>query len=127
MDKIINYYDLKEDFKELILKQKNIKIKENIYLDKDNEWKWPDNLEENKNTSGTCYGTRSHIAILVNGDVIPCCLDSKANLKLGNIFEDDIEDILNSKLFKELNTGFKNNQLVSNLCKNCIYRMQKFK
>ena len=126
VDKIINHYNLDSSFKEKVLKEKNIKIKDNIYLDKDNEFIWPDNNQENKEEFGTCYGTRSHIAILVNGDVVPCCLDSKGILKLGNIFEDDMEDILNSKLFKTINEGFRNHKVVCNLCKNCNFK-DKFK
>lgn len=126
VDKIIKYYNLDSSFKEKVLKEKNIKIKDNIYLDKDNEFIWPDNNEENEEEIGTCYGTRSHIAILVNGDVVPCCLDSKGILKLGNIFEADMEDILNSNLFKTINEGFRNHKVVCNLCKNCNFR-KKFK
>lgn len=126
VDKIIKHYHLDDSFKEKVLHEKNIKIKDNIYLDKDNEFIWPDNMEESDENHGSCLGTRSHIAILSNGDVVPCCLDSKGILKLGNIFEEDMEDILNSKLFKEINTGFKNNKLTCNLCKNCSFRKKKF-
>jgi len=127
VDKIINHYNLDNSFLNKVINEKNIKIKDNIYLDKDNEFAWPDNIENNNNDFGTCLGTRSHIAILSNGDVIPCCLDSKGLLKLGNIFENDLEDILNSNLFKQINTGFQNNKLICNLCKNCSFRKLKFK
>lgn len=126
VDKIINYYQLDNSFKEKVLNEKNIKIKDNIYLDKDNEFIWPEKEDASNNDYGTCLGTRSHIAILSNGDVVPCCLDSKGILKLGNIIEDDLENILESDLFKEINNGFRNNKLVCNLCKNCNYRKQKF-
>ena len=126
VDKIINYYNLNDSFKERVLNEKNIKIKDNIYLDKDNEFTWPDNTNDNLVDKGSCLGTRSHIGILSNGDVVPCCLDSKGILKLGNIFESNLEEILNSNLFKEINTGFKNNKLVCNLCKNCSFRRLKF-
>ena len=126
VDKIKNHYNLDNSFYDRVLKEKNIKIKDNLYLDKDNEFTWPDNLEENSDEIGSCLGTRSHIAILVNGDVIPCCLDSKANLKLGNIFKSDLDDILNSPLFREINEGFKNHKIKHNLCRNCQFRKQKF-
>lgn len=123
VDKIIKYYNLDNSFLEKVINEKNIKIKNNIYLDRDNEFIWPDlNKQEINNNKGTCYGTRSHIAILVNGDVVPCCLDSKGILKLGNIFENDLDDILNNKLFIELNNGFKNHEIKCNLCKNCNFR-----
>ena len=127
VDKIINHYNLDKNFINKVINEKNIKIKDNIYLDKDNEFTWPSNIENNDNNLGTCLGTRSHIAILSNGDIVPCCLDSKGLLKLGNIFENDLEDILNSNLFKQINTGFQNNKLICNLCKNCNFRKLKFK
>lgn len=123
---ISNHYKLNEDFFKKVLITKNIKIKDNIYLDKDNEFIWPDNIEYSNLINGTCLGTRSHIAILVNGDVVPCCLDSKGLLKLGNIFVDDLDTILNSQLFKQINQGFRNNQVICNLCKNCNYRISKW-
>lgn len=126
VDKIIKHYNLDKNTQKKLVNDKNIKVKDNIYLDKDIEFIWPNSVNDNSNDNGTCLGTRSHIAILVNGDVVPCCLDSKGILKLGNIFEDDMLDILNSKLFKEINNGFKNNKLVCNLCKNCNFRKQKF-
>lgn len=126
VDKIIEFYNLDSNFKNKVLNEKNIKIKDNIYLDKDNEFTWPEDTKNNLIDKGSCLGTRSHIGILSNGDVVPCCLDSKGILKLGNIFESNLEDILNSNLFKEINTGFKNNKLVCNLCKNCSFRRLKF-
>ncbi len=127
VDKIINYYKLDNDFKEKVLYENNIKIKDNIYLDKDNKFIWPKNIKSSNLLNGTCLGTRNHIGILVDGTVIPCCLDSKGILNLGNIYQNNLDEIINSSLFKEINEGFKNNKLTANLCRNCIFRKQKFK
>ena len=126
VDKIISYYKLDNNFKELVIKNNNIKIKNNIYLDKANKFIWPSNIKDNNIDKGTCLGTRTHIGILSNGEVVPCCLDSKGILKLGNIFDNDLEDILNCSLFKEIHDGFINNKITNNLCKNCNYRINKF-
>ena len=121
VEKIIKHYNLSTDAVEKIKKEKNIKISDNIYLDKDYEFKWP-KLDDKKGDVGTCLGTKTHIGILANGDVVPCCLDSSGIIKLGNIFQDDLENIINSELFKMINKGFKNNQIVCDLCKSCTYR-----
>ena len=42
---------------------------------------------EPKYLDGTCYALRDHIAILSDGSIVPCCLDTKGDIKLGNIFE----------------------------------------
>lgn len=127
VDKIISSYNLDNSFKENVLNNKNIKITDNIYLDKDNKFNWPDNIENNNEETGTCLGTRSHIGILVDGTVVPCCLDSKGLLKLGNVFTDDLKDIFKSKKFLDIHNGFLNNKLTNNLCKNCGFRTIKFK
>ena len=127
VDKIIDYYKLDNDFKENVINNKNTKIKNNIYLDKGNKFIWPDNIKNNNNNKGTCLGTRTHIGILSNGTVVPCCLDSKGLINLGNIFNDNLNNILNNSKFKKIHVGFINNEIKNNLCKNCNYRISNFK
>ncbi len=121
VDKINNHYKLSTEIVNKILNEKNIKIKENIYVDKDYEFIWPKE-EKVKDDVGTCLGTKSHIAILSCGTVVPCCLDSNGVVNLGNIFDNSLEEILNSKLFKDISEGFKNKKIVCDLCKSCTYR-----
>ena len=121
VDKIINYYKLSPTIVEKIKSDKNIKIKNNIYIDKDYEFTWP-KITTKKSDYGTCLGTKSHIAILSNGNITPCCLDSSGIITFGNIFKDSIQDILDSKLFKKINNGFKERIIVHDLCKSCTYR-----
>ena len=121
VDKIISYYQLKNDVIDSIKCEKNVKIRKNIYLDKDYEFDWP-HINYKKSDIGTCLGTKTHIAILSNGNITICCLDSEGIIKLGNIFKDSLDDIIKSKLFKEINNGFKNNKLVCDLCKSCTFR-----
>ena len=121
VDKIKDYYNLSTDIVNKINDEKNIKIRDNIYIDKDNEFEWPE-ITRKKSDYGTCLGTKTHIAILSNGNITPCCLDSKGIVSLGNIFKDNLSDVINSKLFKEINTGFNNNKIVTDLCQSCTYR-----
>ena len=121
VEKINAHYKLSTEIVNKIKKEKNIEITDNIYLDKDYEFKWP-KINNEKSYVGTCLGTKSHIAILVNGDVVPCCLDSAAVIKLGNIFNSSLEDILESDLFQMIHEGFKNREIVCDLCKSCTYR-----
>ena len=121
VDKINNHYKLDKTIIDKIKHEKNIKIRENIYLDKDYEFIWP-KIDDNKCNIGTCLGTKSHIAILSNGNVTACCLDSEGIINLGNIFDSDLSEIIDSELFKNINNGFNKNILVHDLCKNCNYR-----
>lgn len=121
VDKIINHYKLDDDVIDKIKHEKATKIAQNIYLDKNYEFKWP-KVNSKKSDVGTCLGTRDHIGILSDGNVTPCCLDSDGIVSLGNIFESNLEDIINGELFQKINKGFQNNRIVCDLCKSCTYR-----
>ena len=122
VEKLQKHYKLSNEIVDKIKIDKNIKIKDNIYLDKDNEFIWPnDGIDDNEEV-GYCLGTKSHIGILSNGTVVPCCLDSDGVINLGNIYENDLETIINSELFKVINEGFRNNKVICDLCKKCNYR-----
>lgn len=121
VEKIKNHYNLSTNIVNKIKRDKNIKIKDNIYIDKDYEFEWP-KINDKKNNIGTCLGTKSHIAVLSNGLVTPCCLDSSGVISLGNIFEEELNDIINSELFKSINDGFKHHKVINELCQSCTYR-----
>jgi len=95
-----------------------------VYISKGTEFQWPSLTNDFVSTSGTCYGLRRQIAILSNGDVVPCCLDSEGVIKLGNIFESDFESIVMSEHSKRIRTGFENNKIIEDLCQRCGYRKQ---
>ena len=101
---------------------KRFTLTDKVYLDKDILFEWPDIKREVITTCGTCKGAKSQIAILVDGTVVPCCLDNDGIINLGNIFETNLDDILNSKRYKNIVAGFNNNKLVEELCQKCGYR-----
>lgn len=125
VNKIKEHYKLSTNTVDKIISDKNIELKENIYIDKDYEFEWPKITDEKSNT-GTCLGTKSHIAILSNGNITPCCLDSVGIITFGNIFETDLNEVIKSELFKGINQGFKNNIIIADLCKSCTFR-KRFK
>ena len=122
VEKIVNYYKISTEVVEKLKKDKNIKITDNIYLDKDNEFIWPNEGIDIDDNNGYCLGTKTHIGILSDGTIVPCCLDSDGIINLGNIFESDLENIISSKMFKSINEGFNNNKVICDLCKKCNYR-----
>lgn len=99
----------------------NIKIKGNKYLGSFHEFVWPDLNNEYYNDEGSCYALIDHIGILSDGNIVPCCLDTKADIKLGNIFEDSLEEILTSKKAIKMKEGFKHQKKVEELCKHCSF------
>ena len=71
---------------------------------------------------GTCLGLKTHIAILSNGTIVPCCLDSGGVINLGNIFLEDLDTILNKDRTKNIISGFNNNKLCEKLCQKCGFK-----
>lgn len=101
---------------------KFIKLRENVYLNQDKQFKWPNIKGEFISNTGYCRGLKDQIAILVNGDVVPCCIDQEGDIKLGNIHINTIDEILESNKAKELIENFQNNKLIHPLCKRCGFR-----
>lgn len=102
------------------LKSNNI-LRDNIFLSTHKEFTWPKLTSNKINNKGTCYALRDHIAILVDGTVVPCCLDADGIIRLGNIFDDTLEDIISSSRYQEMQASFKNNKKCEQLCQRCTF------
>lgn len=122
LDKIINYYNLSIEKQHEIEKQGNIKIDDHTYINKDIEFNWPSLNNNVYNETGYCYGLKTHISILSDGTVVPCCLDAEGIINLGNIYELTLEEILNSERTKNIINAFKNNKRYEDLCKHCTFK-----
>ena len=121
VDNIISEYNLSPELVEKVYKEKQIKICENTYINKDNLFEWP-SIKSKYNSDGYCHGTIDHIGILVDGTVVPCCLDGDGVINLGNILSTDFVDILNSDRFISMRDNFKNNLCSEELCKKCRFK-----
>jgi len=117
INEINNYFNVKIDNG-----LDNVKVIDNIYINKDEEFIWPSLDNKEFRTKGTCLGLKTHIAILSNGIVIPCCLDSGGVINLGNIFNEDLDTILNKDRTKNIINGFNNNKLCEELCQKCGFK-----
>lgn len=122
VDKIINYYQLSPEIVEKAKKEKHTKIRNNIYIDKANEFVWPRLENDYLSEIGFCYALRDQLAILVDGTVVPCCLDSEGIINLGNIYKQSFEEIINSKRYQEMKQGFCNRKVTEELCKHCSFK-----
>ncbi len=98
------------------------KLADKVYLNQDHEFKWPDLKEEEDDGLGFCYGLRDQAAILVDGTLVPCCLDGEGVIDLGNIHDRSFTEIISSKRAKAIYDGFSNRQAVEELCRKCGYR-----
>lgn len=118
---ILDYYNYNKEL------SNNMKLKDNLYLNKSFEFIWPNLDNDFISDNGYCKGLITHIGILVDGTVIPCCLDSSGIINLGNIYKENLNDILNKERTKQIINGFKNNKLIEELCQKCDFRKKVFK
>lgn len=98
----------------------NIALAKNIYLNKSEEFIWPDLNNSYYNEIGTCLGLKTHLGILSDGTVVICCLDKDGISNLGNIFNKPFEEILESS--KYIIDYFNNNKCALDICKHCSYK-----
>ncbi len=101
--------------------KKSFRIKNRLYLHFDTEFVWPSMDLPEQGSKGRCYGLSSHFGILVDGTVVPCCLDKEALMPLGNIKQQPIAEILNGSRAQSILKGFKNGKLLEPLCRRCTY------
>jgi radical SAM protein with 4Fe4S-binding SPASM domain len=64
---------------------------------------------------------RNQIGVLVDGTVVPCCLDHNGELSLGNLFELPLDEILASPRARAIFEGFSRHEAVEPLCRRCGY------
>ena len=115
---------LENEFKIIIDDVSNFKIKNNIFVSAQNKFNWPSSsLAKNvSSTNGYCHALKDQIAILVDGTVVPCCLDNNGDIPLGNIFKEDFEKIINSEKTLNIINGFKNRICIEKLCQKCEFK-----
>ncbi len=112
---------LDEKYNVNIGENKSLKLANNTYYEVEEEFIWPSMDNDYYTEVGSCRGLRDHIGVLVDGTIIPCCLDSAGIINLGNIYKQDLNDIINSSLYKEMKQGFLDNKKIHELCRKCNF------
>ncbi len=101
---------------------RGIEIANRVYLNLDHQFMWPDLKKDEDNGNGFCYGLRDQAAILVDGTVVPCCLDGEGVINLENIHDSHFSEIVESERAKAIFNGFSRRYAVEELCRKCGYR-----
>jgi len=122
LDRIIKCYNISIEKQREIEEKGNIKIDDHTYINKDKEFIWPSLDNQINNEIGFCYGLKTHIAILSDGTVVPCCLDAEGVINLGNIYDSPLTEILNNERTINIINAFQNNRRCENLCKHCSFK-----
>ena len=101
----------------------SLRLADKLFLEWGERFDWPDPAlpECPPDTDLFCYGLRDQIGVLVDGTVVPCCLDAEGTLALGNLFVSDLEDVLASPRAKAIYDGFSHRRAVESFCRTCGY------
>ena len=113
-----NYYNI-SDLKQQLVENEFIKIKKNMFINQDVEFTWPNITQDILIERGRCLALKDQIAILVDGTVVPCCLDNNGDIPLGNILEESMEEILEKPKTIKIKKNFENGIITCELCKRC--------
>lgn len=98
------------------------KLRERLFLNGADVFEWPSLEAADGGEAGFCLGLRDQIAVLADGTVVPCCLDGNGVLRLGNLFEEEIRDILEGDRARAIYGGFSERRAVEELCRKCGFR-----
>ena len=122
LNKIESEFKLPYKIEGEINSARGIKIAERIFLNQDYEFQWPALDKEEDFNKGFCYALKTQIAILVDGTVVPCCLDGEGIINLGNIHKTPFSEIIEGERAKKIYEGFSKKEVVEELCRKCGYR-----
>lgn len=100
---------------------RGVRIRHKLHLEWGERFSWPDSNVRAQGDSFFCYGLRDHFGILSDGTVVPCCLDSDGVIALGNIFTEELDEILNSERARKMVEEFNCRRASEELCKRCGY------
>lgn len=103
-------------------RNKSYQIKEHVYVAFADGFTWPDQNKDKVYTKGTCLGGIEQLAILVDGTVVPCCLDADGAIPFGNLFTSSLATILETKEYLDFVLALKENRLSAPLCQTCSYQ-----
>lgn len=110
---------LKEEFT-FTENRKGYTLSGKIYLEFADMFSWPDEAAPEQDVH-FCMGLRDHIGILSDGTVVPCCLDADGQIPLGNLFTEELCDIVKSPRAKAIYDGFSQRKCSEEMCRRCQY------
>lgn len=101
-------------------RRRNRTLRPNLFLEHAEKFDWPAPGAPLRRVE-FCHGLRRQLAVLCDGTVVPCCLDGEGELALGNLFRQELEDILRGERAAAIHAGFDARRPVEELCRRCGY------
>lgn len=99
-------------------------LSERLFINTADRFEWPSLATPDQGETGRCPGLRDQIAVLVDGTVVPCCLDGNGVTALGNLETQSLPEILASPRSNAMRNGFLKGHITEPLCRHCAYRQR---
>jgi len=99
-------------------------IREGMAIHSAETFIWPSLGGTDFGPEGFCHGLRDQAGILVDGTVVPCCLDGEGDISLGNILTEDWDLIMAGPRARSLYKSFSDRKIEEPLCRRCGYRVR---
>ena len=97
------------------------RLKQSVFLEYAGIFTWPTESDAEATLDGYCHGLLDQLAVLADGTVTPCCLDSEGEIALGNLYRSTLPEILAAPRATAMWEGFSARKMVEPLCQKCTY------
>ena len=99
----------------------SMRIAGKVWLEEGERFDWPDLVAQDRGEKCLGRDLRNQIGVLVDGTVVPCCLDHDGDMGLGNLYGQSLDRIMASPRAQALYHGFTHHTAVEPLCRRCGY------
>ena len=98
---------------------RGVRVRDKVFLEMADRFAWPDKDAAIQGEKFFCYGLSAQIGILVDGTVVPCCMDSDGIINLGNIYTESVDAIVGSNRAQAILDSFRCGNASEDLCRRC--------
>lgn len=104
-----------------VQERRGIRLQDRVYLELGEKFDWPDLSAPKTGGEIFCYGLKDQLGVLWDGTVVPCCLDHEGDIPLGNLFHQELSEILAGPRVQAIREGFQTGSPSEPLCRRCGY------
>ena len=100
------------------------RIGSSVYLEWGEKFDWPtdDGSLPDYGPRSHCFAMKDHVAILVDGRVLPCCIDCDGRMALGSLEEKTLSEILADEPARQFLRALAEGRLTAPLCRHCNFK-----
>ena len=106
-------------------KARKNRLASRVILHQSERFRWASLTSKTVCAKGSCHALRGQIGVLSNGTLVPCCMDSGGVIALGDIFTQNLDEILASPRASAMKQGFQKGEFVEILCQSCEFGVSR--